>query len=147
MEPLAVGASVIVVGDREHHGKYGGFIQEYFSLDDGTVMASVLLPDGSFIQVLPQNLILNPGPPPGPPPPPPPHVWPGLPRPGSQPSSAQDMATLKPYLDGTYKTLNRFSGGEKYGRNERKTRRRQRQRQRRQRQSKRNRKNKYSRRR
>lgn len=123
MQPLPVGAPVIVLGGGEHHGKYGGFIQEYI-LTDGTVMASVLLPDGSLIKVLPEHLFLNPGPPPGPPPP-----------------SAQEMAALKPYLKGSrsYKTLNRFS---KYGGNKSKTRRRQRQRQ-----NKRNRKNKYSRRR
>jgi hypothetical protein len=55
------------------------------------------------------------------------------------------MAALKPYLEASNKTLDRFNGGE-YGVNKSKTRRRQRQ----GRQSKRNkmqRKNKYSRRR
>jgi hypothetical protein len=65
-------------------------------------------------------------------------VWPG-----PLPSSPQEMAALKPYLEGSsHKTLNRFNGGGEYGGNKSKTRRRQRQRQ-----SKRNklqRKNKYS---
>jgi len=157
MQLLSVGTPVNIIGDTHHYGK-PGVIDQYFSLPSGIVMARVLLDDGYFIEVLPQHLFQKPLPPPGPPPPlppppepqqyqppplppppepqqyqpPPSRVWPGPP-----PSSAQEMAALKPYLEGnsnSYKTLNRFrnSGG-----NKNKTRRRQRQ-------NKRNRKNKYS---
>ena len=138
MQPVSVGTPVNIIGDTHHYGK-PGVIDQYFSLPGGIVMARVLLDDGYFIEVLPQQLFRKPPPPPGPPPPLPP---PPLPPPEPQqyqppPSSAQEMAALKPYLEGnSYKTLNRFrnSGG-----NKNKTRRRQRQRQ-----NKRNRKNKYS---
>ena len=150
--PVPVGAPVIVVGDGEHHGKYGGFIQQYFLLSDGTMMASVLLPDKSLIQVLPQHLILNPGPPPGPPgPPPPPPPQYQQPRGPPPPFSSVTFHSSSTPLLSTDRDVNtavklwplspplqKNKGG-----NKSKTRRRQRQRQR---QNKRNRKNKYSRR-
>jgi hypothetical protein len=111
MQPLSVGTPVNIIGDTHHYGK-PGVIDQYFSLPSGIVMARVLLDDGYFIEVLPQHLFRKPPPPPGPPPPlpppplppppepqqyqpPPSRVWPGPP-----PSSAQEMAALKPYLEG-----------------------------------------------
>ena len=67
MQPLSVGTPVIIIGDT-HYGKHG-VIHQYFSLPGGIVMARVLLHDGSFIEVLPQDLFRTPPPPPGPPPP------------------------------------------------------------------------------
>ena len=67
MQPLSVGTPVIIIGDT-HYGKHG-VIHQYFSLPSGIVMARVLLHDGSFIEVLPQDLFRTPPPPPGPPPP------------------------------------------------------------------------------
>ena len=67
MQPLSLGTPVIIIGDT-HYGKHG-VIHQYFSLPGGIEMARVLLHDGSFIEVLPQDLFRTPPPPPGPPPP------------------------------------------------------------------------------
>ena len=100
MQPLSVGTPVIIIGDT-HYGKHG-VIHQYFSLPGGIVMARVLLHDGSFIEVLPQDLFRTPPPPPGPPPPlqqsgPPQYLPPPYPPPPLQQSGPPPQYLPPPY--------------------------------------------------